>query len=59
MSIDPGYIAMSTYDPLRVNISRLKIIKKIGSHNYRLLQYENGHWKFFVAGKHFPIKAIS
>lgn len=60
--VNPGKmikINPSELKPKIVDVSRLKITKKIGQGSVQLVQFENGHWQMRVDGKPHIVKAIA
>src|SRR5581483_3144041 len=60
-SIDPGKLVAvkKPEKPKEVNVEKMKVIKTVGGPRFQLKEYKNRHWRFFVDGKPFPIRAIT
>ena len=41
------------------DLSKLKIVKRIGAKGVQLVQYENSHWQLLVDGKPFVVRAVT
>lgn len=59
--IDPGKLinVRKRSTPKPINLTKLKVIKSIGSSHVRLNEFENHHWQLSVDGKPFPVKALT
>jgi beta-glucuronidase len=45
--------------PKKINLRKLKIVKKMGKGPIRLVRFENGHWQLRVKGKPLMVKAVA
>src|SRR3989338_8056119 len=60
--VNPGKLikaSPSELKPKRVDVSKLQVIKTVGTGSVQLVQFENRHWQLRVDGKPFMIKAIA
>src|SRR3989338_10297379 len=60
--VNPGKLVKASpaeLKPKRVDISKLPVIKTVGTGAVQLVQFENHHWQMRVDGKPFVIKAIA
>ncbi|MCQ9207841.1 MAG: hypothetical protein NG712_00430 [Omnitrophica bacterium] len=58
----PGKLVQAEADeliPKREDLSKLKIVQRIGGKRIQLVKYENGHWQLLVEGKPFPVRAVT
>lgn len=60
-SVNPGkLVAMEKSEELMpVDISKMEVMKIVGGPKFKLKQYKNRQWQFFVDEKPFPIRAIT
>ncbi|MBL7084952.1 MAG: hypothetical protein ISS43_02450 [Candidatus Omnitrophica bacterium] len=59
---DPGRLVKASPKdilPRKENLSRLKIVKRIGREHVQLVQYENEHWQLLVDGEPFPVRSVT
>ncbi|NQT07260.1 MAG: hypothetical protein HQ575_06950, partial [Candidatus Omnitrophica bacterium] len=62
ISVNPGSIVKATPEDLKIkrqDLSKLKVVKRIGGPKVELLQYENGHWQFRVDGEPIIVKSVA
>ncbi len=45
--------------PQKKDLSKLKIVQRIGAEQVQLVQYENGDWQLLVGGKPYPVRAVT
>lgn len=59
--INPGKLVSSKKIPVAkpIDLSKMEVVKTIGGPLVELKQYKNKHWKLFVEGEPFPIRAIT
>ncbi|MBN2097136.1 MAG: hypothetical protein JW714_01510 [Candidatus Omnitrophica bacterium] len=59
---NPGRLVKCAGEELispKQDLSKLKIIKKIGAEHIQLVQYANSHWQLLVDGKPFSVRSIT
>jgi beta-glucuronidase len=59
--VNPGKLVKvdpSELKSRRVNVSKLPIIKKVGTGDVQLVQFENRHWQLRVKGKPYVVKGM-
>lgn len=60
--VNPGRLVKVSPSELKIkktDLSKLKVLKTVGTGRAKLVQYENRHWQLFVDGKPFMMKAIA
>lgn len=60
--VNPGKIVAATpaeLKPKKIELSKLKIVKTLGSGDVQLVRFENGHWQLRVNGEPYIVKGIA
>jgi len=60
--VNPGRLVKADpreLKPKKVDLSKLKVVKTVGTGRAQLVEFENGHWQMQVDGKPFMIKGVA
>lgn len=60
--VNPGKLVKAKpgdLKPKRIDVSRLRIVKTLGTEPVTIVQFENGHWQLRIDGKPSMVKAVA